>query len=145
MFAGEPFYLVLLPHRQEGVGSNDQQPTVGGHRRFNPGKLTVQPITQQHLFIVNGKHCCVRYLMGVSSQRPGVPCAGVRDGRVSEVLRKDSGRSVWNLVGHCSSCCVTVHCEHFFCLGVGRVLCAINAAYIRHWHAGLSPHTMTLY
>ena len=44
MFVGEPFYLVLLPHRQEGVESNDLQPTVGGHRRFNPGKLTVQPI-----------------------------------------------------------------------------------------------------
>jgi len=37
--------------------------------------------------------------MGVFSHRPGVPCAGVRDGRVSEVLGKDSGRSVWNLVG----------------------------------------------
>lgn len=106
MFVGEPFYLVLLPHRQEGVESNDLQPTVGGHRRFNPGKLTMQPITQHHLFIVNGKHCCVSRL-GILWVCPptGLVCPVLESG--TAVCLKCSGKTVEGqsetLLGHCSS------------------------------------------
>jgi len=150
VFVGEPFYLVLLSHCQEGMESNDQQPTVEGHRRFNPGKLTVQRITEHHLFIMNGQALLCKYItLGILwvCSPTGLVCPVLESG--TAVCLKCSGKTVegqsGTLLGHCSSCCVTVHCEHFFCLGIGRVLCAITAACVRHWHAGLSPHTMTLY
>ena len=69
-------------------------------------------------------------MVSLSPRRTGVPSARVRDSCVSEVLQKNSGRSVRDFVVLYG----TLFLVLWYCLGVGGVLCAVTADSVHTHH-----------